>query len=367
MIKRIYCDNYRCLNNFDLKLGKINILLGRNGSGKSTVFEVLKKIQDLLTGTRVTELFSADELTLWDKRDKQKFELEMELSSGVYLYRLEIEYDRERLRCRIGKEELYLDNKLLFEFKSGEAQLYHDDHQKGPAYPFDWSLSGIATINERADNKKLCAFKKAFASDLVAKINPFSMRDHVITEDNRLQANMENFAPWYKWLIQEHLGNVVEITNKLRSTIEGFDSINLKGDPQKELIVTFRQDGKNINVAFSKISEGQRVLISLYILLELARRLNYSLWLDEPDNFISLREIQPWMNELYDVISDSQFGQVVLISHHPVLINQLALSNGIWFERDPLGPTRVRYFIDEKIDESSIPISDLVERGWLYE
>jgi len=37
MIKRLYVDNYKCLVNFDLKLDELSLLLGLNGSGKSSV------------------------------------------------------------------------------------------------------------------------------------------------------------------------------------------------------------------------------------------------------------------------------------------------------------------------------------------
>jgi predicted ATPase len=37
MLKRIYVDNFRCLVNFELKLDRVNLLLGRNGTGKTTV------------------------------------------------------------------------------------------------------------------------------------------------------------------------------------------------------------------------------------------------------------------------------------------------------------------------------------------
>jgi AAA15 family ATPase/GTPase len=48
MLKRIYIDNFRCLVNFELNFDSINLFLGGNGSGKSTVFEALRKLQSLL-------------------------------------------------------------------------------------------------------------------------------------------------------------------------------------------------------------------------------------------------------------------------------------------------------------------------------
>jgi len=64
MLTRIHVDNFRCLVNFDLKLDRLNLLLGENGSGKSTVFHVLRRLQDFLSGeVNVDSVFPSADLT----------------------------------------------------------------------------------------------------------------------------------------------------------------------------------------------------------------------------------------------------------------------------------------------------------------
>jgi len=46
VFKRIYVDNYKCLVNFELSVGGLNLFLGPNGAGKSAVFEVLRMLGD---------------------------------------------------------------------------------------------------------------------------------------------------------------------------------------------------------------------------------------------------------------------------------------------------------------------------------
>ncbi|KJV06625.1 AAA family ATPase [Methylocucumis oryzae] len=49
MLKRLYIHNYKCLVNFEIHFDQdVSLFLGGNGSGKSTVFEVLKKIIDMV-------------------------------------------------------------------------------------------------------------------------------------------------------------------------------------------------------------------------------------------------------------------------------------------------------------------------------
>ncbi len=53
MIKRLYIHNFRCLENFDLPISKkpSSLLIGKNGSGKSTVSYALEMLRDIATGT----------------------------------------------------------------------------------------------------------------------------------------------------------------------------------------------------------------------------------------------------------------------------------------------------------------------------
>jgi len=44
MLKRLYVDNFRCLVNFELRLDRVNLLLGENGTGKTSVFDVLYRL-----------------------------------------------------------------------------------------------------------------------------------------------------------------------------------------------------------------------------------------------------------------------------------------------------------------------------------
>ncbi len=63
MLKRIYADNYKSLVNFDISLNNINLFFGVNGSGKSAVFEILRKIKDLAAGEgKASDLFLLDDL-----------------------------------------------------------------------------------------------------------------------------------------------------------------------------------------------------------------------------------------------------------------------------------------------------------------
>ncbi|MBU0989810.1 MAG: ATP-binding protein, partial [Proteobacteria bacterium] len=48
MLKRLYANNYRCLVNFEIDLDRLTLLVGPNGGGKSTLFDLLYGVRRLI-------------------------------------------------------------------------------------------------------------------------------------------------------------------------------------------------------------------------------------------------------------------------------------------------------------------------------
>jgi ATPase subunit of ABC transporter with duplicated ATPase domains len=87
----------------------------------------------------------------------------------------------------------------------------------------------------------------------------------------------------------------------------------------------------------------------------------HTVFIDEPDNFISLREIQPWLLAAEQAVEDHS-GQLILISHHPEILNQWASTRGVRFFREDNGHVRMEKF---KADpKGSLQPSELIARGW---
>ncbi len=140
------------------------------------------------------------------------------------------------------------------------------------------------------------------------------------------------------------------------------------GEKHRLLKAVFSTEGGNglTEYRFSELSDGQRMLIALYTLLYAVQgdELRESpLLLDEPENFLALPEIQPWLTSLYMLCQENKT-QALLISHHPEFINYLlAAPVTTWFERESNRPTRIKPVT--RGAEDGLPVSELVARGWL--
>lgn len=370
MITRIYIDNFRCFQNFKLDLDRTNIFLGANGSGKSSVFEVLRKIQRLVVrGEKVEEVFSARDLSNRTTSPKQTFEICIgrEIDGLVldYRYELVIEHDREKNRARVLRETLRENRLPLFDFEEGNARLYRDDNSEGPSYPFDWSQSGLGMIQRRHDNRRLSAFKDELRRWIIVNPCPPVLKPEARSEDEYLSPLMDNFVAWYRHVSQENMGGVVELFSELSEAIPAFDSMSLaeSGENVRTLKIALkRDDGGVARLNFDQVSDGQRQLIGLYSLLYLSGERGTSLFIDEPDNYLALAEVQPWATAIVDRCGPAEpLEQAVLISHHPVTIDYLAKARGRWFARVPEGPTRVAD--DAPDDVEGLTYSEIVARG----
>lgn len=367
MLKRLYVDNYKCLINFALPLEELTLLLGANGAGKSAVFEVMHALRALLSGTvRITdrEIFPPSTLPRWQSLPKQSIECELLLDGDSMLYELQIEHELDKKLSRVLVERLTQDGQPLFEFIEGEVTLYRDDHSQGPTFPTDWSESALARVSFRKDNRKLTRFVEHMRRILVCKLNPGSLVTETANDEPMLARNGENFASFYRHLSQERPDLLHEYFQDLRGAIPTFQRIALSkaGQDTSACVAHFNGDSARYDLRLDELSDGQRALIVLYALIRLTHDQGYTLLLDEPDNYLALSEIQPWLLALKDLCG-SVIPQAVLTSHHPEIIDYLGAEAGVWLERKGGGATLARRL--DLREEEPLTLSERIARGWV--
>ena len=365
MLTRLYLDNFRCFVNFEHKPARRELILGRNGSGKSSFVDALLLLrQFVVKGDVFDEHSILGQRTRWLDKRQITAELEAELEGGKYLYRLVIEPWGEPTRPRVVSETVRFDEKPIFEFTNGEVHLFNDRFEHKVTYDFDWHRSALATIVPRKDNQTLSRFKLWLSSLYCFRLNPLAMGARAEGESLFPNVDLSNIAAWYRHLIQVEPEENAALRSSLRECLDGFNILRFEpvGENISLLAAEFGPTGgKTIKFYFGELSDGQRCLISLYAILHFVLAKGGSVLFDEPDNFLSLREIQPWLMAVDDAIEENR-GQVLVISHHPEIINQWAPASGVQLVRDGAGPVRVERFQEDPI--SCLPPSELIARGW---
>ena len=374
MLKRLYIHNYKCLVNFEINFDKdISLFLGANGSGKTSVLSALCELQKfILKNDRLddkdNEVFKTSTLTRWTDEVIQKIELDVEGNNGIYKYILEIEHSPARNLVRVKTENLFFDNQPLFKFAIeqengetvGNGRLFNDlqSNKEGIFYPIDWSRSGLGSVQERHDNKRLTWFKNWLRKLFIAHINPSIIKFDIEKNESHLESDLSNFAAWLSHWNNENREGILAVEEELRAIIEGFKIFRFAQFGVKTIL---ELKINNHFYRFDELSDGQKALAALYTLIYCVPE-NSVLCIDEPENFLALPKIQPWLNILGEQCRERHL-QVLLISHHPSLINFLAADSGYWFSRED-HHTRL-----EKITEQGegLSLAKLIEIGWIYD
>lgn len=366
MIQRLLIDNYACCVNFDCPLASLQLLIGENGSGKTTVFDVLWKLRHVIAnGLVVASAFPSQTLTAWDSRDQQTFEIDVAGNGGVYRYRLVIEHDRVTAKNRIQSERLSFDETRLYEFDGRDAHLFRDDGSAGPVFPFDWSRSAISTVPERSDNQRLTWFRRRMERVWIFSLDPTGMlaaSDSELADPDR---RLYRLSSWLRHLHQEQGDTLTVLCATLADgVLDGLVGLRLERAGENTRVLKFdfqHESGTPYSLSLDQLSDGQRQLVALFAILATVLQPDSTVCLDEPDNYVALREIQPWLTQLRDRVEDSE-AQCLLISHHPEYLNYLAAHHGLLFERDDSGAVRSSE-CDWPADELLTP-AELAARGW---
>lgn len=341
MLNRLFVDNYKCFQNFELLPGRVSLLVGLNGSGKSAIFEILTSIRDLvLDNVGVEERFPAASRTRWDSRTTQRFELGLQVENDRFAYHLSVVHDLDGGPSRISTELVSLDSRPLFEFRDGVVCFYRNDGTVSTQFAYRGSRSFLPQVEERAETREIVRFLRALERIWILAIDPAAIDETSESEDDWLDADASNFASWYRTIANEMPDRLPELFASLREVIPGFRSMKLPSarGKSRELTVVCSLDGATFDLGFDELSLGQRKLVVLYTLLIGGPLDAGCLLLDEPESHLALQEIQPWLSELLNSLTNS--GQLIVASHHPETVDYLAAETAYLLERPNGGPVR---------------------------
>lgn len=368
MITRLYVNNFRCLVTFEAKFDSFGMLCGPNGGGKSSLFDALDMLrklgsgEGLLGGTGDQDVPKL-EFTDWLDSTIQEFELSLRVDGLMFEYVIHIEQKAEFEKPRIIKEKALCDRQVLFDRDLDGVILQRADGSQ-TGFPLDWRQAALAAVQPRGINtQKLSLLQDAVGKLLILRPNPRSMEKESKAEDKHPDLELRNIISWYRSLSQEQ-----EWTDALRDALRevwpDFRSFKLvdAGLNTKALQLRFEGNGsKPVQLFFHQLSDGERALIGLYMVraaIETATA--QAVLIDEPDNFVGLPELQPWVLSMRGLLDDEH--QLIMISHHPEILSNSGEDNGHYLWRDNhSSPTRIG-----PLDvPEGMTAAEAIARGWV--
>jgi predicted ATPase len=343
MIKRFHVNNFRSLQNFELPLkGDSSVLLiGRNGSGKSSVGMALEVLQKIGRGkNRIKKLMEPGEITHGDRHAPVRFELEVLIKGIHFAYTLALELPEGFDELRVLEEKLTVDGKPEFTRKLADLQFSEGRGEGG----FDWHLVWLSVAQARTDKDPLDIFRKWLARMLIVRPYPLGIIGDSFGETLHPDPEMANFGDWWNGVIAHSPAAYLRIDKSLKRMMPDLQDI-------RNPVIAMETRSLEVHFGFASVpfrllSDGEKCMMiwALVMAANEAYGPLFCFW-DEPDNYLAISEIGDFATDLRKAFKSG--GQFFATSHNAETIKSFSAENTYLFNRrDHSEPTQVRALPD---------------------
>lgn len=352
MLKRLYIHNYKCLVNFEWRLDGLqsSLLIGKNGSGKSSIADILTFLRDIGRGENdVSALgredgFTLSPLSLWngcrDSCEPMVFELDAELNDVLYSYRLVLDSPKKFQKLRIVEEQLSQNGKPSFTREPAKVTIAREG-QPDAVLGHDWHSVFLPTFQDASQNAPALLFKKWLADMVILTPVPFLMTGQPVDRLAPLKRNASNLVDWVVRLQadSEAANQVGDYIREVFPDFKAFAIRKLDRDASygPEYLFLRFFDEQTSEVPFFLLSEGEKCFFLSALLRASAtlEKASFCFW-DEPDCHLATHEVGFLIRALR-----SLSGQCILTSHQPETVRQFPDEATFVLLRDThLVPTR---------------------------
>ena len=347
VISRSYVHNFRCLENFELPIsGQSSVLLiGENGSGKTTISLALEILQRIAGGeNRVGGLVKPKDFTRGRSDVPLRFEIEIELEAKKYAYAIAFELPEGFRELRVLEEKLTVDRKPVFTREVAQVHLPKTGQEKDAQFRIDWHLVALPIIQQQSPNDPLSVFTQWLGRMLILRPIPSLIRGDSEDETLRPNPQVTNFGAWYSGILAQALSAHTRIDEYLKQVMTDLSDIkNLPvGRDSRSLVIQFSKDQGKFELPFEDLSDGEKCFMIGALVLAANKAYGPLLcfW-DEPDNYLALSEVGHFVIALRSAFQSG--GQFIATSHNPEAIRCFSEDNTFLLHRNShLEPTIVR-------------------------
>ena len=386
-IESITIENFKVFKKTTIKdLPKMAVLLGTNGSGKSTFFDVFGFLSDSLQNNVTIALNKRGGLQEVISRgcdfnkDLIKFEIkfrnqvnEME-KTPIVTYVLEIGFkngkaiiNREVLKYRRGQRTGAPWHFLDFSKGEGNAITNEDEYgnegveakrvSQKVTSPDILAIKGLGQFEQF---KAISAFRSLLEKWYVSNFKieyGRSISDTGIS--NHLSVNGDNLAQVTKYMYDYHRELFNSILKKLPHRIPGVNQVEAKETEDGRIILRFQDQNFKDPFVARYVSDGTIKMFAYMILLHDPEP-HPLLCIEEPENFLHPDLLLQLCEEIREY--SERGGQVFVSSHSPDFVNGLKIDE-LFFLVKESGYTIIKAAKD---DEMVKELAKENELGWLW-
>ena len=344
-IESISIRNYKIFQNAEVNdIPSMAVFLGKNGSGKTTFFDVFGFLHDCLNGNVKSALAKRggyDEVVSRDHNGENiSFVIKFRPSfdEPLMTYELTVGLD-ERKRAVVKKEVLRMRRgekgapwKIL-EFEcgegvaaSGELNSYEDvrlatrKHQKLDS-PDILAIKGLGQFK---DFIAIAAFRKLVEDWYVCDFRIDAARDRQQADyGEQLTRTGDNLAVVAKYIYDNYPDVFEDIIEKMKVRVPGVEKVEAQETQDGYIVLRF-QDGKFKNPFSAKFVSDGTIKMFMYLVLLHDPQKHALLCVEEPENQLYPELLQELAEEFQSYSKD---GQVFISTHSPDFLDAIPLDS----------------------------------------
>jgi predicted ATPase len=337
MIRRIYIHNFRCLENFELRLGDMPsaLLIGRNGAGKTSIGMAIEVFQKIARGvSRVNDLVREKDLTRGRAEIPARFEIEVGLAGKVYVYALAMELPDGFRELRVVEEKLSIDGRVLFAREAAQVRISRLNSESAVTFGIDWHVVALPIVQHISANDPIAVFKDWLSNIIVLRPSPNAMRGNSDYPQLQPDPQVGNLGDWFSGLLLSSPSVFVRMVDYLKSVMPDFQDIkNYEvGRNIRSMSVQFGNEKSRAEFSLEELSDGEKCFLvgALAIAANDVCGPLLCFW-DEPENFLSPSEVGATVMALRRAFRKR--GQLIITSHHPEAVSRFSDENTILISR----------------------------------
>ena len=346
MIKKLYVDGFKSLNDFEIEFTPFSVVIGNNASGKSTVLQAL----DFLACS-VQEDFNViiERRGLTVQNIKSKFKTPSKITFRSVI-ELEIKGEKRILEWILvvsaytQKNSMLLDSEMVSDYKSGQPYLDWNTVEpkiyglEGEEKMFSTIVYKSSVLNLMEEKKmeqnypELYALKRTLLKTLSFELlSPDKMRlssrgrtDTMGREGDQLALYIKSMSAQQKKRFEGKLNDL--LPGKIQS-IEA----QTKGRPGwTGLEAVERYKNKNIAISSKDFSDGMLRLLAFLAVTELNA---HTMLLDEIENGINVGYAEKLIEIFTEVTKDPE-KQLIITTHSTVFLDYVDPEDIIYIYRN---------------------------------
>lgn len=348
MIKELYVKNYKSLKDLTLELGKRNIIVGPNMSGKSNLLDCFKFLTQLCNNGLNSALVNRGGFpeVVWKGEDsgpisfrlvveKEAYEKELERS---FEYEISISGSHATLGpISITREHLVVKSSgkvsTLVDLKNGHGKVTHADGSVAfaPDEPdrsaLEYSVPGWEGME----------FKNYVSTWRFYRLLPALMRQpNAVVGQQYLMENGENFSSWFMTLQTSHPDEFRLIKQTACDAFPGLKEILTPPTQFGTTFVTTQEKYLKRPISIGHMSDGEIVFLAWLSLIFAPLSLGAPLFcVEELENHLHPKLLETLIevhNQKRKELA-SQAAQTIVTTHSPYLVDKINLDELIVVER----------------------------------